>query len=441
VATVAISEIELAESEEFNLTDARQIKQSTRGAKKKIYMLTPDAFKKCLMRAQRRPGQPVDVTRYADYYLFLEKIVKYYGDYQLTKEQILSAGKDGTIADLQAKMDKMLSKADTIISQNETQSSQINDLQEDLTGARADITGLHSKMDGFATILSQLAISSEVVRSILTKANDPDIMDINVRSPSKGVESLKMVYLITCYSRDHTRMLTRVACRNFKTTPKTINDIISVFVNDLDNEDRLLFHSVSAIALSCDIEINTELRIFKQVFDEMESQPFNRLVKWRAIPIESVDEITTKRDLMVQKLRTAFIMHHQDSLIKYKTSDQTPEEMKVKADAVFQYCTDFTTDTTRYCQQFLDAYVRRALDGTAIWTNRSDMRSSFTHDLVRKASTAHINMKQCDYAKVMLKLRIREFDIEGFLESLMAEQEAALDSDEDFELDSDEEFY
>jgi hypothetical protein len=50
-------------------------------------------------------------------------------------------------------------------------------------------------------------------------------------------------------------------------------------------------------------------------------------------------------------------------------------------------------------------------------------------------------MKQCDYAKVMLKLRIREFDIEGFLESLMAEQEAELDSDEEFELDSDEEFY
>jgi hypothetical protein len=419
-------------------------------------MLTPDAFKKCLMRAQRHSAQSIDVTRYADYYLFLEKIVKYYGEYQLIKANISLAEKDSmlgekddTIADLQAKMDKLLSKADTIISQNESQSSQldsqsaqINDLQEDLTGARADITGLHSKMDGFATILSQLAISSEVVRSILTKANDPDIMDINVRSPSKGVESLKMVYLITCYSRDHTRMLTRVACRNFKTTPKTINDIISAFVNDLDNEDRLLFHSVSAIALSCDIEINTELRIFKQVFDEMDSQPFNRMVKWRSIPIESVDEITTKRDLMVQKLRTAFVMHHQDSLIKYKTSDQTPEEMKVKADAVFQYCADFTTDTTRYCQQFLDAYVRRAMDGTAIWTNHSDMRSSFTHDLVRKASTAHVNMKQCDYAKVMLKLRIREFDIEGFLESLMAEQEAAFDSDDEFELDSDEEeFY
>jgi hypothetical protein len=129
-------------------------------------------------------------------------------------------------------------------------------------------------------------------------------------------------------------------------------------------------------------------------------------------------------------------------LIKYKTSDETPDEMKVKADAVFQYCTDFTTDTTRYCQQFLDAYVRRAMDGTATWTSYSDMRSSFTHDLVRKASTDHVNMKQCDYAKVMLKLRIREFDIERFLESLMAEQEAMLDSDEEFELDSDEEeFY
>jgi hypothetical protein len=296
-------------------------------------------------------------------------------------------------------------------------------------------------MDGFATMLSSVAVSSEVVRSIVTKANDPDIMTINARSPSRGVESLKIVFMITCYNQERTQMVVRVACCNFKTTPKTIRDAMNRFVNDLDDEDHLLFHSVTAIALSCDIEINTELRIFKQVFDEMNGVPFGdtrHLIKWCAIPITSgEDEITANRDRMVQNLRSAFIMHHQESLIKYKTSEQTPDEMKIKAEAVFQYCTDFTNDTTDYCQQFIDAYVLRAEDGTATLTGCSEMETLFTHDLVRKARNQHIAMNQREYAKVMLKLRIREFNIERFLENLMAEHAATSDSEE--EIDSDDE--
>jgi len=38
-------------------------------------LLTPEAFKKCLMRAQRRPKQKVDPVIYCDYYLLLEKYV------------------------------------------------------------------------------------------------------------------------------------------------------------------------------------------------------------------------------------------------------------------------------------------------------------------------------------------------------------------------------
>ena len=48
----------------------------------KVYMLTPEAFKKCLMRAQRRPGQTVDPVIYSDYYLLLETVFKFYSDYE-----------------------------------------------------------------------------------------------------------------------------------------------------------------------------------------------------------------------------------------------------------------------------------------------------------------------------------------------------------------------
>jgi len=82
----------LVENEEYSLLqDVLQQWEGTRGIKHtKVYMLTPEAFKKCLMRAQRRPKQTVDPVMYCDYYLLLEKIHKLYTDYekQLLNKQL-----------------------------------------------------------------------------------------------------------------------------------------------------------------------------------------------------------------------------------------------------------------------------------------------------------------------------------------------------------------
>ena len=53
-------------------------------------MLTPEAFKTCLMRARKYPNQIVDPTVYSKYYLLLERIYKMYTDYdkQLLARQL-----------------------------------------------------------------------------------------------------------------------------------------------------------------------------------------------------------------------------------------------------------------------------------------------------------------------------------------------------------------
>jgi len=63
----------LVENEDYHLTDVCEMVRPQGGKHKNIYMLTPEAFKKCLMRAQRRPKQTVDPVVYCDYYLLLEK--------------------------------------------------------------------------------------------------------------------------------------------------------------------------------------------------------------------------------------------------------------------------------------------------------------------------------------------------------------------------------
>jgi hypothetical protein len=95
-----LDNLRLAENEEYRLRDVPQPVPQGRSADsafgeggystKKVYMLTPEAFKKCLMRAQRRPKQKVDPVIYCDYYLLLEKTYKLYTDYekQLLNKQL-----------------------------------------------------------------------------------------------------------------------------------------------------------------------------------------------------------------------------------------------------------------------------------------------------------------------------------------------------------------
>jgi hypothetical protein len=78
---VKLDALGLVEDEEYHLQDVLQ-NLSSGGRPKKVYMLTPEAFKKCLMRAQRRPNQTVDPVVYCNYYLLLEKTYKLYTDYE-----------------------------------------------------------------------------------------------------------------------------------------------------------------------------------------------------------------------------------------------------------------------------------------------------------------------------------------------------------------------
>ena len=105
---VKLDALELVENEDYSLLlDVQQQWEGARGIKHtKVYKLTPEAFKKCLMRAQRRPKQKVDPVIYCDYYLLLEKTYKLYTDYE---KQLLN---------------KQLEQKDQIIDQNKEQLEQ-----------------------------------------------------------------------------------------------------------------------------------------------------------------------------------------------------------------------------------------------------------------------------------------------------------------------------
>jgi len=84
---VKLESLGLVEDEEYRLTDICEPVPQGGYSTKKVYMLTPEAFKTCLLRARRYPNQKVDPTIYSKYYLLLEKTYKLYTDYE---KQLLS---------------------------------------------------------------------------------------------------------------------------------------------------------------------------------------------------------------------------------------------------------------------------------------------------------------------------------------------------------------
>lgn len=117
----------LKEGVNFILLDVQQ-NENTVGRKPKMYYLTPNAFKICLMCTQKRATQETHSIVYVWYFLLLEKVHEYYSVYQLlyaNKMKQILANKNKTLV---SKLDEMSIENKLIIKQNEEQSEKIAEL-------------------------------------------------------------------------------------------------------------------------------------------------------------------------------------------------------------------------------------------------------------------------------------------------------------------------
>lgn len=102
----------LVENEDYQVLNVQQQSESSRGIKyAKEYLLTPYAFKLCLIRAKNS-------KIYANYYLLLEKVFKYYKEYQTKYLEKLLSQKDD--------------KIDNLIIENKKQSEKIDKQSEEI---------------------------------------------------------------------------------------------------------------------------------------------------------------------------------------------------------------------------------------------------------------------------------------------------------------------
>jgi hypothetical protein len=77
-----LDRLKMIENQNYRLTQLSEPVKQGGFVTKNNYLLTPDAFKKCLIKAAKHKGQPIDPDIYCDYYLLLEKVFKWYNQYE-----------------------------------------------------------------------------------------------------------------------------------------------------------------------------------------------------------------------------------------------------------------------------------------------------------------------------------------------------------------------
>ena len=157
-------DLKFVKDEDYDVADVREVRKQGGTTSTNHYHLTPQAFKKCLMRAQRRANQPIDPVIYCDYYLLLEKVFKLYTNYERMYSEKLHSIKNDKIDSLEDTLSNLLSKVDSIVESNNRLEKHAEEQEKLAKKAEFNLdsvkTSLNAKLDTVVTMLQEKSVVS-----------------------------------------------------------------------------------------------------------------------------------------------------------------------------------------------------------------------------------------------------------------------------------------
>lgn len=136
----ALDQYDLVEDEDYSISYVDKKDYSNGGNNKKMYKLTPHAFKLCLIRAKNS-------KIYTYYYLLLEKVLKHFQDYQYLYQQKIISMQSDKIDKQSINIDKQIGMLNDQKQLLENQASQIDDVLHAIAKISNDNKDLKEKIE------------------------------------------------------------------------------------------------------------------------------------------------------------------------------------------------------------------------------------------------------------------------------------------------------
>ena len=138
----------LIENEDYKVLTGTvaPVKRTSRGGANgnaNKYMLTPDAFKKVLLDVHNHTLR----KKHIDYYLFLEKTIKYFQDYSIMYKDYILSGKDKKLDEMKHTLDKQSKKMDEQSKQIEELLGYAKDTKTKLEETKDQVEELYETVD------------------------------------------------------------------------------------------------------------------------------------------------------------------------------------------------------------------------------------------------------------------------------------------------------
>ncbi len=425
-----LDQLMIIECSDYLLRDISQNSQNG-GRPSKVYCLTPEAFKKCLMRARRYKGQSVDPIIYCDYYLLLEKVHKLYIDYERLYSNKLLSIKDDKIDKQSKKIDELLSDVKDLKSTNANQSKEIAELKlmnvdqsRNIDRLIGHAEGLDKKIDtifgfmlSFARMTIPMWIGSHVMKTQFDNLLESNTLDFSLHH-------LKVMFVVSFYEvcektpttigdktlNIRSKMKTYFCCTNFA----DVGDRIRLLV---DRHCDLYMLKPQAICLiSC--EINTERVILSRMGIFPDDSFVNYSHKHKSYDVQLITKHLHKIEAIYYKIvencRKERFQSYQIRMDEYNKTRPIKSDI---LECINKADDTFFNSTLPFCQQFIDCYVKESLDKDGDFIDWTYMAA--TRKMKKRADLQNIKLSDRRYQLHKIKQLIEEHNANDKIEEMV----------------------
>jgi len=439
--------LSLSENEDFLTVEISVVRKNGGATRKKVYMLTPAAFKLILIGATKHAKHKIDVSRYRKYYLFLEKIVKYYMDYQFAanqarlaksrlnasllqhgngslREEIQLMREEQRIAQEQAKkqfnvVNDQLTNANTQLSSIR---SELTTANGQLSSLNVEMTGMREEQRAFFRMFAHVVFTPKIMDDLISEYNGGEI-EISSAKPAAGMERVKVFYMFIWRNADWSSMTVQVACRNLAQVPKQLR-----LITERMNAEGGIY--VQAVALGlCDKEVNQEVDIFTKVFNRQIELNEKCTFKRFALRMSGEKDFQKKRIAYVKALVEGFRAAPQKRVDVFMTENDNPD-VRERGLYVKERYSEFSKESRIICQRYLNAFICRYRSGRITIRDGRQLKATETLDELTNGEGGPIMLSKATLAKVQLKMLVRDLSMEQFIQDI-SEATDEVDSEDD----------
>ena len=424
-ALVKFERLQMVEGQDYRLRDvSQQLESGTKHSKE--YHLTPQAFKKCLMRAQRRADQPIDPVIYVDYYLLLEEVFKLYTDYERLYSQKLLSIKDDKIDKLQLTVGDLRQRMDDLLGYARTTTETLDEVRDDLTETKAIArrTETYAKqtynfMNSFLGLYIETGTSNSLFKNILARHEEVHGTPIENRW-FPGVLKMKLLAFVGFYS-DDTMYVYSIA--------RNLGNSYFTRLRELYSKHRdMTMLQVRVISLiGCDVNEESTLIKSGNFYDGAFKKSQKRI------------EIKSQHDFTYSEARKIFndgatrarahrFHNYQAVIDNHLQQDDIDNRSKLAIASINKYDLDFHTDVRGYLIQFaLSKVVRHATNDGFVFNGHCDRSRTIRNDLVDDDGT-YAMMNKREYALANIYRILCDHDVVQHIRDL---KDDGLVSDDD----------